>query len=323
MNNFISLFLLPFITSYILTYLTSILVIKTLSNLVSKNKPELIEFHSDKAKIPNVGGIAFVFATLVATFIFAPISRFLIYLLSSILSFSLLGFVDDFYKRTSNNGDGIKSLTKLVWQFLIAIFFVIYGTQHNYISSGIPYLNGETIFQKVIENVALIFLMVYFVNAFNITDGLDGLAGYVSLPICVLLILVSMLLPNNEVITVVTISISASLIAFLHFNKYPAKYFMGDCGSMALGVTLLMISLSLKVSIIFLIASLMLSIELFTSLIQILAIRIFNKKVFSIAPIHHLYEKKGNSETKIVLQFTRISTLFSIIALLVFCSWNI
>lgn len=323
MNNFISLFLLPFITSYILTYLTSILVIKTLSNLVSKNKPELIEFHSDKDNIPNVGGIAFVFATLVATFIFAPKSKFLIYLLSSILSFSLLGFVDDYYKRSSDNGDGIKSLTKLVWQFMIAIVFVVYGTKHNYISSGIPYLNGETLFQKIIENVALIFLMVYFVNAFNITDGLDGLAGYVSLPICVLLILVSMILPNNEVITVITISISASLLAFLHFNKYPAKYFMGDCGSMALGVTLLMISLSLKVSIIFFIASLMLSIELFTSLIQILAIRIFNKKVFSIAPIHHLYEKKGDSETKIVLQFTRISTLFSIIALLVFCSWNI
>lgn len=322
MKNFVPFILYPFVTSFTLTYLSSLLLISKVSKMVSKPKPELEGFHPNKEKIPNIGGISFVISTIITTFIFAPISTQSIYLLTVVLSFSLLGFVDDYYKQWSENGDGIKSGTKMFWQFSLAIIFILYGTNNNYISSGIPFLMGESALAKIFENGLLIFLMVYFVNGFNITDGLDGLVGYVSLPLCVLLILVALILPNNQLTLVLSTSIFAGLLAFLKFNKYPAKYFMGDCGSMSLGVILFLIAITLNITIIFFIASLMVSIELVSSFIQIVAIRIFNKKVFSIAPIHHMFEKKGDSETKIVYQFTRISTLFSIVALMVFCAFN-
>jgi phospho-N-acetylmuramoyl-pentapeptide-transferase len=322
-TNFLYSFIFPFILSYVLTFLTSLLLISKARILVSKPKPELEGFHEDKANIPNIGGVSFVISTMVTTSIFAQIDKELLYFISAIFSFALLGFVDDFYKKDSSNGDGIKSTTKLIWQIIISVVFVVYGTKNNYISSGIAFLERDELIIRVIENVCLIFLLVYFVNAFNITDGLDGLAGYVSLPLCVLLIMIAILVPSNKLILVLSVSIFASVLAFLKFNRYPAKYFMGDCGSMALGATLLLIAYSLNIATIFIIASLMLSVELFTSLIQIVAIRIFKKKVFSIAPIHHLFEKKGESEVKIVNQFTRISALFSIIALLVFCYLHI
>lgn len=318
MNYYLFNIFIPFTISYLLTYLISLFLLHKATNMISKSKPELQEFHENKDKIPNVGGIAFVFATFITTFIFATINLQLLYTLAFVLSFSLLGFIDDNYKRFSNNGDGIKSLTKLIWQFVIAIFFIILGTSRGYISSGIPIFFNDQLIYKVIENSLLIFLMVYFVNAFNITDGLDGLAGFVSLPLFILLILISLFTLNSEMSLILIVSLFASIIAFLHFNKYPAKYFMGDCGSMALGCALFIVALTLKVSYIFLIASLIFSLELFTSLIQIIAIRIFNKKVFSIAPIHHLFEQKGESEIDIVNLFGRLSALFSIIALILY-----
>ncbi len=323
MKNFIYEFVFPFFTSYGLTCLISLLLINKAAIMVSKSKPELEGFHKNKETIPNVGGIAFVLATFLSTAFFAQINTKLLYLFGVVSSFGVLGFIDDFYKRSSDNGDGITSKTKLFWQFVIAIFFVLYGTYHNFIGSGIPFLMKDNIIAKIFENLFLIFLLVYFVNAFNITDGLDGLAGSVSLPLCVLLILIAIMGENNQMILVLSISLLAALVAFLHFNKFPARYFMGDCGSMALGSTLLIIALSLKISLIFIIASLMLSVELFTSLIQIVSINIFKKKVFTIAPIHHLFEKKGESEIEIVNMFSRLSALFSIIALLLYCYLNI
>lgn len=319
MKNFIYTFILPFVVSYLLTYLSSLFLLNKATSLVSKSKPELEGFHSNKETIPNVGGLAFISSTIISTLIFAQFSERLVFMLSAIFCFALLGFIDDYYKKNSDNGDGIKSLTKLVWQFVISTVFITYGTHNNYIATGLFFLNRDSIFLILLENGLMIFLLVYFVNAFNITDGLDGLAGYVSLPLCILLILIGFIVPDNKIVLILNFSILGGVLAFLRFNKYPAKYFMGDCGSMSLGATLLLIAFSLKISSVFIIASMMVSIELVSSLIQIIAIRVFNKKVFSIAPIHHMYEKQGKSEVNIVSQFTRISTLFSILALMFFC----
>ena len=323
MNSFITKILLPFIVSYFLTYFSSVLLLKKASILVCKTKPELEGFHSKKENTPNIGGIAFISSAVISSLIFAPKSFELFYIIALVLCFGLLGFVDDFYKKDSDNGDGIISGTKLLWQFIIAIVFIIFGTSKNLISSGLPFLMGEELLLKIIENIFLIFLMVYFVNAFNITDGLDGLVGFVSLPLCLVLIVASLFIKNNEVVFTLLMSLTAALLAFLKFNKYPAKYFMGDCGSMALGSLLVIIVFVLKISGVFIIASMMLSIELISSLIQIISIRIFNQKVFTIAPIHHMYEEKGESESSIVSVFFKISTLFSVIALLLFYYWYI
>ncbi|MGD1821195.1 MAG: hypothetical protein ACPKM0_00330 [Pleomorphochaeta sp.] len=311
--------IVPFVISYTITYLLSLFLLNKVTILISKSKPELEGFHKNKETIPNIGGIAFIFATFITTAFFSKINTQLIYTIALILSFAILGFIDDNYKRFSDNGDGIKSLTKLFWQFAISILFVLVGTSRGYIASGISFFMKDGIVFSVLENCFLIFLMVYFVNAFNITDGLDGLAGYVSLPLFVVFILITLCNGNSELILVLNVSLFAAILAFLHFNRYPAKYFMGDCGSMALGSSLLIIALTLRLTSIFIIASLIFSLELFSSFIQIVAIRVFKKKVFSIAPIHHLYEQKGESEAEIVNLFARLSALFSIIALILYC----
>ncbi len=318
MNDMYLNLLIAFVLSYLLTYSFSIVLIKKGSNYTSNDKPELEGFHATKEKIPNVGGIAFISATIITFFLFSNKNEQSLYIILFITCYSILGFIDDNYKRFSNNGDGIKSLTKLIWQFTISSFFVIFGTSKGYISTGVPFFMKEGIFYKILENITIIFFFAYFTNAFNITDGLDGLLAKVSLPICFLLIIISIFGKNSNLSVILSVILFAALLAFLHFNKYPAKYFMGDCGSMALGCALLLITLTLKQPIVFLISTLMISIELMSSLIQIIAIRIFHKKVFSIAPLHHLYEKNGKNEIEIVNMFSKISALFSIIALIIY-----
>lgn len=322
MYFFILNLVLPFSICYGLTYFFSIFLLNKGKCYTSKDKPELEGFHETKEKVPNVGGIAFISATLLTSLLFSRLSSQVLYISLFIFSYGILGFFDDNSKRFSNNGDGIKSITKLFWQFTISTIFVIIGTSRGYISTGIPFFMREGIVYKIIENGILIFFFAYFTNAFNITDGIDGLLGTISVPICILLILVALVTNENEIAVILGISLLAAILAFLRFNKYPAKYFMGDCGSMALGCALLLLTLTLKQPIIFLISTLMLSLELLSSLIQIIAIRIFHTKVFSIAPLHHLFEKNGKTEIEIVNTFSRLSALFSIIAFIIYLYFN-
>lgn len=310
------------IISYALAFALSIFCIKYLKGINTKIKPELYDVHSQKEGTPNIGGIAFISATMIYSFIFIPLNKNILFVLFSTFLFSLLGFVDDMSKIKTKNGDGISPKLKMIIQFILGLIIAIIGEKFSTINLGFSLLYNEGGVYYLIRIAIISFLITYFSNAFNITDGIDGLLASVSIPIFGLIFLIGLSMPERFSTILISISMLSSLLAFLHFNRHPSIYFMGDCGSMGLGVFLISIAFVLNIVPVFFIATLVISVELFSSLIQIIAIRKFKKKVFTIAPIHHAFQKKGLREEYIVSLFTRYSIISSILAFFVYSMIN-
>lgn len=310
------------VLSYILAFLISLFCIKYLKGISTKIKPELYDVHSHKEGTPNIGGIAFLSSTFIFSLIFIPLNKNVSFILLSTGLFSLLGFIDDISKIKTKNGDGISSKVKLLLQFVLGFIIAIFGEHLSIINLGWSFLYNDGIIFYIIRVAIIAFILAYFANAFNISDGLDGLLAYISIPIFILIFLIGLSIPLKISTILLCVSMLSSLLAFLHFNKNPAVYFMGDCGSMGLGIFLITTAFVLNIFPVFIIASLVLSVELFTSLIQIISINKFHKKVFLIAPIHHVFQKQGMNEESIVAQFARYSAICSIVAFFVYSIMN-
>ncbi|MDD3904765.1 MAG: phospho-N-acetylmuramoyl-pentapeptide-transferase [Sphaerochaeta sp.] len=283
-------------------------------------KPELAEKQSKKQGTPSIGGIAFCLGTLIS-FCFSS-SRALpsVYLpLLALLVFGLIGLLDDLAKPRHQNGDGISSLTKLLLQVsgAVLLLFVLYRSNSISTMLHVPFLKGLTLQLGAWYYVFSLFYILYFVNAVNITDGLDALAAGSSLPLLLLLVFFSFTKGST-----VSLALIGSLLAFLWYNRAPARYFMGDCGSHALGGYMAISALLLHTELVMLVASGLFLVEFATSLIQIISIRSTGNKVFSIAPLHHAYELKGVKESNIVKRFTLSSWMFTLVALLLFLGTN-
>lgn len=299
-------------SSLLLTFVLS----KVLLSLVGRSsvaiKPELRHVHASKAGTPVIGGIAFVLGTFVVT-LFDPqlASPMVRYPLLGLVLFALVGFLDDHLKRTSCNGDGLPSLLKLALQVQAALLLLIILKQHALLKTTLDLGFAKLSLGSAYYLFALLYIL-YFVNAINITDGLDALAAGSSLPMLLLVIFFSI---QRSVYS--SSALLGAILAFLWFNRRPARYFMGDCGSHALGGYLAISALLLKAEVALFVASGLFLVELATSLIQIISIRKFGKKVFTIAPLHHAYELKGVKETHIVLSFILVSWLFGAASLLI------
>ena len=279
-------------------------------------KPELESTQSGKRGTPSIGGLAFSMGTALATLMFPHrLERTVLFPLLGLLLFASIGMVDDIAKARKDNGDGIQSLTKLILQAIVAAILLFLLNRSNSLSTNIvlPFLKGRTLALGWAYYLFALLYILYFVNAVNITDGLDELAAGSSLPLLLLIALFSF-----KASVSFSMALIASLLAFLVFNKRPARYFMGDCGSHALGGYIAVSALMLKVEVVLLIASGLFLLEFASSLIQIIAIRSTGKKVFSIAPLHHAYELKGVAERTIVGRFTMVSWFFALLGLLLF-----
>ncbi len=299
------------IASALLTFVLS----KVLLSLVGKSsvaiKPELQQVHASKKGTPVIGGVAFTLGTFaVSSFDPQVASPTVLYPLLALLLFALVGFLDDRLKQTSSNGDGLPSLLKLALQVQATLLLLIILKQRGLISTTLDLGFVSLSLGPAYYLFALVYVL-YFVNAINITDGLDALAAGSSLPMLLLILVFS-----SQRSLPVSSSLLGSLLAFLWFNRRPAKYFMGDCGSHALGGYLAISALLLKAEVALFVASGLFLVELASSLIQIISIRKFGKKVFTIAPLHHAYELKGVKETHIVISFILVSWLFGAASLL-------
>lgn len=302
--------------AFFLTYGISRVLIRYIPMMRSSIKPELESVQAQKTGTPSTGGLAFCLGTTAVTLL-SP-ERFassLLLPLLSLLLFGTIGLVDDLAKVHKANGDGIPSLLKLVLQGLAsALLLVVLRRSGNLTTTlRLPFLGRQGFELGPFYLVLAWFYLMYFVNAVNITDGLDALAGGSSLPLLILLAFFS--LSSG---TPFSPALIGSMVAFLRFNNKPAQYFMGDCGSLALGGYIALSALMLKTEVALLVASGLFLVEFSSSLIQIIAIRSTGKKVFSIAPLHHAYELKGVEETKIVGSFTLYSWLFAMVGLLLF-----
>ncbi|CDF10911.1 phospho-N-acetylmuramoyl-pentapeptide-transferase [Mycoplasma sp. CAG:776] len=269
------------------------------------------ERHLKKEGTPTMGGLIFIIPTIVALVLLyfnksIEISHNLIILIFVFVSYALLGFVDDYLKIKYHNNKGLSIVAKLLIQMIIAlIFFYIFmsnGGKSDLVISSL----GITIPLGWTFGLFILFLLVGSSNAVNITDGLDGLAGGLSAIAFFAFGLISWnagWMEGYQEVAIFCFILAGALLGFLVFNAHPAKVFMGDLGSLSLGAALATIAIITRHELSLALIGGVFVVETLSSLIQIISIRKFNKKIFKRAPLHHHFEVCGMNEQDIVRYF--------------------
>mgnify|MGYP001852277984 FL=1 len=269
------------------------------------------ERHLKKEGTPTMGGLIFIIPTIVALILLyfnqsIEISHNLIILIFVFLAYAALGFVDDYLKIKYHNNKGLSIVAKLLIQMIIAlVFFYIFmsnGGKSDLVISSL----GITIPLGWTFGLFILFLLVGSSNAVNITDGLDGLAGGLSAIAFFAFGLISWnagWMEGYQEVAIFCFIIAGALLGFLVFNAHPAKVFMGDLGSLSLGAALATIAIITRHELSLAVIGGVFVIEAISSLIQIIAIRKFHKKIFKRAPLHHHFEVLGMNEQDIVRYF--------------------
>lgn len=281
------------------------------------------ERHMKKNGTPTLGGFIFIIPTIVTLLLLKfkgsiDISYNLLIVMIVFAAYGLLGFVDDWLKIKYHNNKGLSIMFKLLCQMIIAlVFFYIYIT-----NGGSPIVEvsslGISLDLGWIYGLFILFLLVGTSNAVNITDGLDGLAGGLSAIAFLaygLLAWNASWMEGAQEVGIFCFVLVGTLLGFLVFNSHPAKVFMGDTGSLALGGALAAIAILTKHELLLAVVGGVFVVETLSSLIQMIAIIKFNKKIFKMAPLHHHFEQCGWEERDIVKVFYVIGLLLAMAAI--------
>lgn len=274
---------------------------------VRKEGPET---HLAKNGTPTMGGIMIVLSFLAVTVAGAFKFKEFIPLLLMTLLFCIVGFLDDFIKVKKKQSEGLKAWQKMALQVVFALGILIYMYYFTDISMTIkiPFVYG-TEFSLGWLVIPFDFCAIIGTdNGANFTDGLDGLVSKVTLVILVFLFAVA--LKEQSPLVYAIAAMGGSLLSFLLFNSYPAKIFMGDTGSLAIGGFVAICSIILKVPVFILIFAFVYLAEVCSVILQVSYFKITHgKRIFKMAPIHHHFEKCGWKETKVVSVFTIVTAL--------------
>lgn len=275
--------------------------------------------HMKKAGTPTMGGVIFLTSIIVTTVvlgtIFSIFTTQTVVLLLVLVGFGLLGLIDDSLKVVFKRNLGLTSLQKLIGQIVIAILaFLLLKLSSFDTSIAIPYTQWSIELGQFYV-AFLIFWLVGFSNAVNLTDGLDGLvAGTASIAFSAFGVIA---LFNEQIdIALFAFAVTGALLGFLLFNANPAKVFMGDTGSLALGGALAMLSVLVKAELTLLLIGLVFVIETLSVILQVGSFKIRKKRIFKMSPIHHHFELSGWSEWKVVLVFWSTALVVALIAVL-------
>lgn len=280
--------------------------------------------HKSKVGTPTMGGLIFILPTLITIWVLyimgkITISYNMIIVIFTFLSYSLIGFIDDFLIIIKHNNKGLTEGQKLIMQVLIAItFFYLFM-----IAGNEPLLWIQSFHIKLdigwFYGLFILLVLIASSNAVNITDGLDGLAGGLSLIAFGTFGIISLAtgwLEGYEEISIFCFILVGSLLGFLVFNVKPAKVFMGDTGSLALGATLGAISILTRHELLLIVIGIVFVIETTTCVIQRYYYKLTKKRLFPMTPIHHTFEKMGWNEQDIVKLFWIIGLIGSMLALI-------
>lgn len=272
-------------------------------------------WHQKKSGTPTMGGVIFILAIVLACSFFLRTTDGWLVLAVSV-SFGVIGFIDDFIKVVLKRNLGLTATQKLLFQIAVSVVYLVALNQLGYISYNlqIPY-TSYTINLGIFYIPFLAFLMLGFVNAVNLTDGLDGLATSVTFVVILFFALAAFMLKKVD-ISVFAIAVAGGCLGFLVFNKYPAKVFMGDTGSLFLGGAVSAVSICLKLELLVVIAGIVYVIEALSVILQVISFKLTGKRLFKMSPIHHHFEMSGYSEVKIVLMFVSVTILACILAFL-------
>ena len=283
-------------------------------------------WHKSKADTPTMGGICFIIAVLAVMLVFVGVEA-LVYKSQDLLpvAFSLglavangmIGFVDDYRKLVKKENEGLGRTSKLLLQLGVAIAYLvlmkIFGNLNT--SLVIPFTNVSFELGALYYILAAL-IIAGFVNATNITDGIDGLASSITFVVLAFFSVVAFRIQDAN-LAILAAAFIGAILGFLMFNRHPAKMFMGDTGSLFIGGFLMGLAFMINNPLILVIAGMVYIIEMLSSFLQIFCYKMFNgKRLFSIAPFHHALEKRGWSENKIVVVFSAVTLAFCVIAYL-------
>lgn len=273
--------------------------------------------HMHKKGTPTMGGISFIIAIvislIVAMFLDSSNIQYYILFIYTTISFSIIGYIDDMLIVVKKKNDGLAPRKKLMLQILFSVIFYILVT---FIYKDVNYIHIPVIdYNLNISYFYIIFLVFWqtgFSNAVNLTDGLDGLATSVTIITTSTFALLAYK-ENNFPVLVFCLTIVGALVGFLLFNRNPAKIFMGDTGSLALGGILAAISVILHKEVAFLFIGLVYILETLSVIIQVAYFKKTGKRIFKMSPLHHHFELTGYGEVKTVYIFVIIAVISSAI----------
>ena len=311
---------------FVLSLVAAVILIPLLKNLhVGQSVSKLInERHLKKDGTPTIGGLIFIIPTILIMLILylrgsIEFNSNLIILIFVFLAYGALGFIDDFLKVKYHNNNGLSIGVKFLLQTAIAVvFYIIYrnnGGDSNLVISSL----GINVSLGWAFGLFILLVLVGTTNAVNISDGLDGLAGGLSVVAIMAYGVIawgSKWISGYQEIAIFAFVLCGAILGFLVFNTHPAKVFMGDTGSLALGGALATIAILTKHELSLLLIGGVFVVETLSSAIQIIAIRKFHKKVFLKAPLHHHFEELGWEETDIVKLFWVVGLFLAMIGII-------
>ncbi len=323
MNRIFTAILISFITAVVVSPIIIFLARKLKAR---QNIYEYVDMHKSKQGTPTMGGVGILIALIIGSVCcFTKQNHLACVTLIITLCFGILGFLDDFLKIVHKENLGLRAYQKIIGQLAIAIIVTIFAYRHNFIGTEI-YLP----FCSKVINLGwwfipfCLFVFLATVNAVNLTDGLDGLAGGVSLTyligfvfVCYLVISratgVQVELKQEQLnLLVVGGAGIGALLGYLLYNSFPALIFMGDTGSLALGGLISCLAIFLKQPLLIVILGLCFVFSALSVVLQVVFFKITKKRIFLMAPFHHHLEKKGLHESKIVVIYIVTTTILCV-----------
>lgn len=270
--------------------------------------------HMVKSGTPTMGGLIIILSITATCLLFITSRWEVTVALLATLAFGLIGFIDDFIKVILKRNLGLKAYQKIILQVTFAMVLTIYAAYHPNIGThmAVPFMDTLLDFKWFYIPFTVIFI-VGFVNAVNLTDGLDGLASGTSMFAAIFFVL-SCLYNGYYQMALFAGSVVGACLGFLKFNMYPAKVFMGDTGSMALGGALVSLAVLTRMELYFFIVGGLFLVEAFSVIIQVSYFKMTGgKRFFRMAPIHHHFELKDWHEKKVVKVFCFVSICLALL----------
>lgn len=280
-------------------------------------------WHMSKQGTPTMGGLMFIIGSAAAVLLLGwpdfAAGRFGGgFVLLFALVFGVIGYIDDYVKVKKHQNTGLTAPQKFLLQLAAAIVFTVLMRNHHYLTPDlyIPFVNVTLSLPWPVYMVFAAFVMVGTVNAVNITDGIDGLATGVTIPVALFYVAVSAWYGRND-LTVLSAALAGGLCAFLIYNFHPAKVFMGDTGSLFLGGMVCGLAFALNIPLIIPVIGLIYVAEVLSDIIQVVYFKkTHGKRFFRMAPLHHHLELGGWSETKLFCVFSGITLVLCVLAFL-------
>ena len=320
MNNLSLSVLMQVIISFLLSVVFCPILIPFLRKLKfgQTEREEGPQSHLKKNGTPTMGGLVILASILLTSLIYIGKFTEILPVLFMTLGFGLIGFLDDYIKVVKKRSLGLTPLQKMALQFIVTGVFIYYYFKIAGLDTSIkiPFVSGDGFVMPTWLFIIFVFIVVLgTVNGVNFTDGLDGLASGVTVIVATFFTIAALSL--NPSMTPITGAVVGSLLGFLLFNTYPARVFMGDTGSLALGGFVSSIALMLHMPLFIVIIGLIYLVEVLSVILQVGYFKLTHgKRIFKMAPIHHHFELCGYSETQVVAAFSIVTALLCLVGIM-------